>query len=285
MGESVTRRGVFRLFRSTVSKWSDHNAPRLGAAIAYYALLSIAPLLILMVAICELVFNKATAEQTLFHQIQLLLGASGAEILKVLIGNSARVGNSILASVIALIALLFGASGVFVELRQSLNDIWDAPEPAFGWREVIWQRLVSFGMILALGILMLASLILSTVISAAHKRIAGFGLLPSGAWSQAASFAVSLLAVMLLFALIFRYVPDVRVRWRAVMIGAAVTTVLFEAGKALLAFYLRTAAVGSTYGAAGSLIAFVVWVYYSAQIFFFGAIFTRVYADARRTST
>lgn len=278
----MTRNTVWHLLRSTVSRWSDYNVPRLGAALAYYALLSAAPLLVLMVAICEMVFNKTTTEQDLFYQIQRVIGTSGADILKVLIGNSARAGNGILATVIASVTLLFGASGVFVELRQSLNDIWGVPEPVSSWREVVWQRLFSFGMILVLGILMLASLMLSTAIHAAHKVMAGFSFVYASLWNQVASFAISAVALLFLFALIFRYVPDNRVRWRTVLIGAAVTTLFFEAGKVLLALYLRNAAVGSTYGAAGSLIAFVVWVYYSAQIFFFGAIFTRLYADARR---
>jgi membrane protein len=274
---------VIEVLRSTAEKWSAHNAPRLGASLAYYTLLSLAPLLILIVAICGLVFAKSTAEHKVLQQAQDLAGDSGARTLKMLLDNTHHARSGIIATLAALVALLFGASGVFVELRESLNTIWEAPKKLSGLRGVLWQRLVSFGMVLTLGFLLLSSLL----VSAGLGLLARFfrDMLPphTAIVSEAANFVISVVAVAVLFALIFKFVPDVSLPWRDVGVGALVTAILFSVGRALVALYLETAGVGSTYGAAGSLVALVVWVYYSAQIFFFGAVFTRVWADRSRS--
>ncbi len=276
-----SRKAALQLLQATLTKWSAHNAPRLGAALAYYTLLSIAPLLILIVAICGLVFDRNTAESQLVDQVRAVAGYATAKTLKSLIDNARHTGTGVFATIIALVTLFFGASGVFMELRDSLNIIWDAPpNRSSGWRGMVGQRLASFGMVLALGFLLLVSLALSTVLTATEKVFRGYLPVGTAVWSEVTNFVILLVAVSILFALIFKFVPDVPIAWRDVTIGAIATAVLFDIGKALLALYLGTAAVGSTYGAAGSLVAFVVWVYYSAQIFFFGAEFTRVYADA-----
>jgi membrane protein len=271
---------ILKLLKDTFNGWNSHNAPRLGAALAYYTLLSIAPLLILIVAIFGLAFDQSTAEHNLISQVQSMVGASAARSLQAVLENAHEKSSGIVASLIAILTLLFGASGVFVELRDSLNTIWDAPPPASSnWKSLIWQRIVSFGMVLALGFLLLVSLVLSAAFAVVTKFFAGY--LPMGAavWGEVANLIVPLVGISVLFALIYKFVPDVRVDWRDVIIGAVATAILFQVGKALLALYLATAGVGSTYGAAGSLVAFVVWVYYSAQIFFFGAVFTHVYAE------
>ncbi len=277
---ALSRREAFELLKKTASQWSGHNAPRLGAALAYYTLLSIAPLVILIVAMCGLAFDKNTAEHQLLYQVQSMAGPSAAKAMQSVLDNTHQKSSGILASVLALVTLLFGASGVFVELRDSLNTIWDAPpRPSSAWRDFIWQRLVSFGMVLALGFLLLVSLVLSATLAVVIKFFEGYLPLRAAIWGEVANFIIPLLAISILFALIFKFLPEVPIRWRDVVIGAVATAVLFEIGKALLALYLATAAVGSAYGAAGSLVAFVVWIYYSAQIFFFGAIFTQVYAN------
>jgi membrane protein len=275
----ITRSEAFALLGSAAEKWNDHNAPRLGAALAFYTLLSLAPLLILAVGICGLVFSRSTVEQNLLIQIQRIAGAYSAGLVKTLIENPQHTKSGVVAGVSALLTLFFGASGVFAELRDSLNLIWDAPPRFAGWRGMIWQRLLSFGMVLALGFLVMASLILSTVFSLVAKFFGNLVPANTVIVGEVSNTALSFLAISILFALIFKFVPDAEICWRDVIIGAFMTSVLFNIGKMLLTLYLRTAGVGSAYGAAGSVVALVVWVYYSAQIFLYGAVLTRVYAD------
>lgn len=275
----MTRDEALHLIKATASQWNHHNAPRLGAALAYYALLSIAPLLVLIVAICGLVFDKNTTEQHLLGQVRAAVGPVVAKSLKSLIDDAHQISRGIFATIAAVTTLLFGASGVFMELRDSLNTIWDAPAtPSSTWRNLVWQRVVSFGMVLALGFLLLVSLVLSTALAVITKFFEGYIPIRAAIWGEVANFALQLIAVSILFVLIFKFVPDVPITWRDVAIGGIATAVLFQVGKALLSLYMVTVGVGSAYGAAGSIVAFVVWVYYSAQIFFFGAIFTNVYA-------
>lgn len=266
------------LVTETYRCWSDHNAPRLGASLAYYSLLSIAPLMILVVAICGLVFRQS-AEQAVLAQTQEYIGSGGASALKMLLDNAHRPRAGIVASIIAVVTLLFGASGVFTELQSSLNAIWDAkPKVSGGVWSLIRQRIGSFLMVLALGALLLLSLLLSATLAIVEKFATNYVPLPPVA-GELINLLVSLAVLIVFFALVFKFVPEVPIRWYDVWIGAAVTAVLFVIGKALLAIYFSKAAVGSTYGAAGSLVAFVIWVYYSAQIFFFGAMFTRIFAQ------
>jgi membrane protein len=272
-------RSLPRLLKTTASRWSGHNAPRLGAALAYYTLLSIAPLSILVVAICGAVFSQNTAEDQILARVREMAGPSTAATIKTLLMNTHQ-HSGIVATVIAFITLLFGASGVFVELRDSLNIIWNAPPPtSSGWRSMVSQRLISFAMVLGLCLLLLISLILSAGLTIVERFFADVVPLNVSVLGEAANIIFTLLAFAILFGVIFKWVPNVPVRWEEVGVGALSTAVFFTIGKILLAFYFATAAVGSTYGAAGSLVALVAWVYYSAQIFFFGAEFTRVYAD------
>jgi membrane protein len=283
---AMPAREALQLFKSAASSWNACNAPRLGASLAYYALLSLAPLLILLVALCALLFNQTTVETDLLADVRDVAGYAEAQTLKSFFDNAQRPSTGIPATSIALITLLFGASGVFVELRDSMNIIWDAPKSrsSSAFRQFLAQRLISFAMVLALGTLVLASLVLSagaTMVERFFTRPLPLHLTVLGG---VANDAVSLVALVILFALLFKFVPAVRVRWNDVIAGAILTAVLFEIGKALLALYIGTAGVGSAYGAAGSLVALVVWVYYSAQILFFGAAFTRAYAGRSRSS-
>ncbi len=267
------------LLKAAGLRWNAYNVPRLGAALAYYTLLSMAPLSILVVGICGLIFSHNAAEQQILETVREAAGPSSASTIKMLLDNTHQ-RSGILATVIAFVTLLFGSSGVFVELRDSLNIIWEAPPPtSSGWRSLVRQRLISFLMVLAVCILLLTSLLLSAGFAIVEKLFHGFAPFHISLLSQVANVLFTLLMFAILFGLIFKFVPNVPVRWEEVGIGSIATALLFTAGKALLALYFATAAVGSTYGAAGSLVALVVWVYYSAQIFFFGAVFTRVYAD------
>ncbi len=275
----ITGKEALSLLGASASRWNAHNAPRLGASLAYYALLSLAPLSILLVAIASLIFSRSAAESNLLQQMERVVGHSGAQTLRTAIDASHHPGSGALAGITAACALFFGASGMFVELRNSLNLIWNVPEKPWNWRGLIIQRLVSFVTILVLGGLLLLSLLVTAVLGVLARFLGD--LIPAGtiAGGEIVNLLVSPVVIAALFALIFKYVPDVPVAWRDVLGGAVVTSILFSLGRTGLSFYLRTAGVGSAYGAAGSLVALVVWVYYSAQIFFFGAILTRIYAE------
>jgi membrane protein len=271
---------VVRLLKQTAARWNEHRAPSLGASLAYYTLLSLAPLAVLVVALAGVFLSRSTAEQDVIYQARQLAGDSAADTLRSVLASSRQAQGGIIASTLAIVTLLFGASGVFAELRQSLNIIWDAPPESSDIRSLIMQRLATFVMVIMLGVLLLLSLLVSAAIGLGEHYFAERVPEGTAVISEITNIVATLLAISVFFALIFKFVPNVKITWRDVAIGAVFTAILFTIGRMLLAFYLATAGVGSTYGAAGSLVALVVWVYYSAQIFFFGAVFTRVYADS-----
>lgn len=245
---------------------------------AFYSILSFAPLLVLVTAIIGFVFGHESAHGALVSEARQLIGDRGAETAESLLKSADKPASGTLASIIAFVTLLFGASGVFTELQAALNIMWDAPKKeSSGLMSMVKQRLFSFGMVLSVGFLLLVSLLLSSALAFVGHS---FGqVLPLPAFVlQILNFALSFVVVTALFALMFKYLPDVPVTWRQVTVGAIGTALLFTIGKFLLGIYLGKASVGSTYGAAGSLVAVVVWIYYSAQIFFFGAEYTRLYA-------
>jgi membrane protein len=268
------------LLKETYKRWSGHQAPRLGASLAFYTLLSLAPLLILTAAVIALVFTKETAHKDLVDQARQMMGTRGADIVNSLLATAQQPSSGIFASIVAFLILLFGASGVFIELRGALNTIWEVKAQAnAGWKGMLKERLFSFGMVLSIGFLLLVSLLLSAALAFIGKFFGQLVPIPP-AVLEAANFVLSFAVITVLFALMFKFVPAVRIPWRDVRIGAIGTALLFTIGKFLLGLYLGKASVGSAYGAAGSLVAVIVWVYYSAQIFFFGAEFTRVYSDS-----
>jgi membrane protein len=274
-------RVAWDLLKATATKWLADDAPRLGAALAFYTMLSVAPLLVVVAAIAGLVYGQEAARGELVQQLEGLVGRQGAEALQSMLANAYHPGAGVIASVVGVIVLLLGATGVFVELQGSLNRIWGAQSRAPGGAWGFFRaRLLSFLMILAVGLLLLASLLLSAALTAVghHFGGAGWPLL----W-RAINLVVSLGVITVLFALLFKLLPDAGVAWKDVWVGAALTGVLFTIGKYLIGLYLGSSALGSTYGAAGSLAVFLVWVYYSAQILFFGAEFTQVYASRHGT--
>jgi membrane protein len=273
-------KALWELLRMTAAEWSQDQAPRLGAALAYYAIFSLAPLLVLAISIVALVgVEREVATSQVISQVQSLAGPDTAESIQEIVENSNKPATGILATVIGLVALLFGASGVFGELQHSLNAIWDIePKPKQGVWSMLKDRFFSFSMVLGTGFLLLVSLIISAGLAAVGEVFTG--LLPG--WEavlQVINFVVSLAVITALFALIFKYVPDAKIAWGDVWIGAAVTAVLFSVGKLLIGLYIGHSSFSSTYGAAASLIVILLWVYYSAQILFFGAEFTQVYAN------
>ena len=263
--------------------WDDHEAPRLGAALAFYTLLSLAPLVILVMAVGAIAFGHSAAQDQIISQVQGMIGSDGANAVRTMIANAQKPASGILASVVGVITLLFGASGVFGELRSALNKIWGVkPVSGSGIAGLIKERFFSFGMVLAIGFLLLVSLVVSAALAALGKFCGG--ILPVPEWVLSAiNFILSFAGVAILFALIFKYVPETRIAWTDVTTGAIATAFLFTVGKFLIGLYLGRTGLGSAYWAAGSLIVVIVWVYYSAMIFFFGAEFTHVMASSPPT--
>ncbi|HLJ15488.1 MAG TPA: YihY/virulence factor BrkB family protein [Bryobacteraceae bacterium] len=268
-------RKLAALWGEAFEKWSDHDAPRLGAALAFYTLFSLAPLLVFLVGLLSIVFGKPAVQQRIVDESVLLVGRQGAETIRGLMAP--KPGAARTASLLASLVLLFGASGVFRELQSDLNEIWDVKPPPFSFRRLFSQQLFAFALVLGIGLLLLASM-LATIAVSLIGRFLPFRIPIPVTLLQTANALVSFGLVVLLFGLIFRLVPDRKLPWRVVWIGAAVSAVLFGIGKALLGFYFGWASVGSAYGAAGSLVAVVVWIYYSAQIFLLGAEFTWIYS-------
>jgi membrane protein len=271
------------LMKRTYTEWDNHQATRFGASVALYTLFSIAPLLLLVAAVVALVFSHEQAQTALIDQARSLMGQRGAEAVQSVLQSAQKPSSGLIATVVAFITLLFGASGVFIELREALNAMWDAKaRSSSGIMGMIKDRLFSFGMVLSVGFLLLVSLLLSAGMAFIEKFFGNVVPIPAPVL-HVFNFILSFVVVSGLFALMFKFVPDTRVEWRDVSVGALGTALLFTVGKFGLGLYLGIASVGSTYGAAGSLVAVIVWVYYSAQIFFFGAEFTHVYAEQRGT--
>ncbi len=267
------------LFKETVSAWSDDYAPSMGAALAYYTLFSIAPLLLIVISVAGLVFGKDAASRQIFDELRGLMGVESAMAVKGLLQSVSKPHEGILATVIGVAVMLVGATSVFAELQDSLDRIWRAPGMAA--RSGLWNllrtRLLSFGMILGIGFLLIVSLVASAGLSALGTWWAPV----FGSWAllgQVANFVLSFALITMMFALIYKTMPRVQIRWRDVWIGAAVTALLFTIGKSLIGLYIGTSSLASGFGAAGSLVVMLFWMYYSAQIFFLGAEFTSVYA-------
>ncbi|MBD2005350.1 MULTISPECIES: YihY/virulence factor BrkB family protein [Cyanophyceae] len=269
---------IVGLLKETFTEWQEDKASRLAAALAYYTVFSLAPLVIIAIAIAALVFGQEAAQGGIEEQLRGLLGSQGAEAVEEMIANSRKAEQGTIATLISVGLLMFGASGVFGQLQDSLNTIWEvAPKPGRGIIGFIKDRFLSFSMVLGIGFLLLVSLILSAGLSAVGNY---FGhLMPGLPFLQVLNFLLSFGVVTVLFAFIFRILPDAKIAWGDVWIGAAITSLLFTIGKYLLGLYLGNGSVGSTYGAAGSFVVLLLWVNYSAQILFFGAEFTQVYAN------
>ncbi len=271
--------GIFLLFKDTFTEWNKDHAPRLGAALAYYTVFSLGPLLLIIIAILGLIFGTSAAQNQIMSQIQGLVGTEGARFIQDAITSAAKPRTSIIATVIGIATLLLGAIGVFGALQDALNAIWHVtPKPNRGIRGMIKDRLLSFSMVLVVGFLLLVSLVVSAALAALFTYFGN--LVPMSAQvAEGVNFFVSFGVITVLFAMIFKYLPDAVIPWSNVWIGAALTSLLFVIGKFILGFYLGSTSIGSSYGAAGSLVIVLVWIYYSAQILFFGAEFTKAFAQ------
>ncbi|MGH8065053.1 MAG: YihY/virulence factor BrkB family protein [Candidatus Entotheonellia bacterium] len=275
-------RAILALLKETCFEWYADRGPRLGAALAFYTLFSLAPLLMIIIAIAALAFGREIAYTQLIQQVEAFIGAEGARVIQATIENTSRPSSGIAATLIGLATMLFGATIVLSELQDALNMIWKVPSKpgrsmAIG---IIWDRFLAFSIVLGISVLLLFSIVANAVLNAI---IPIFGdILPKPVdWLRTANFAFTLVVVTLLSAMLYKVLPNIEIAWSDVLIGAMVTALLFMIGKFLIELYLGYSSVASVYGAAGSLVVFLIWIYYSAQILYFGAEFTKVYAKHR----
>jgi len=271
-------RQLINVMRCAVMEWLEHRASSKGAALAFYTLFSLAPVLVLVIAIAGFFYGAEAAQGQLLTQLRGLVGAQGAETIQTILAGARNKESGFMATIIASVLLLVGATSVFSELKDSLDEIWDVPAPASsGVWNVIRTRLLSFGLILVLGFLLMVSLVVSAALAVVEDYIGGM-------WKEAAvvmgwvAWTVSFLVIATLFGVIYKLLPRIKLSWHDVTIGALGTALMFTLGKFGIGLYIGNSGAADTFGAAGSLIALLLWVYYSAQIFFLGAEFARQYA-------
>jgi len=270
-------RDIPTLFKEAAYEWINDNAPRMGAALAYYTMFALAPLLVIVVAVAGAMFGAEAVNGRIAEQLQSFVGKETAGFIQSMVAKAGEPKSGTFATVSGVVVLIFGAMGLFGELQGAMNTIWKVqPRPSRGVvTGFLRDRLLSFCMVLGSALLLFASLALTTVVAALGKNMASWNAVLGG---HALTLLVSWVLVTLLFAMVYRFLPDVIVPWREVWFGAIVTSLLFSLGKLLIGLYLGHAGVGSVYGAAGSLAVLLVWLYYSAQIFLYGAELTKVYA-------
>jgi membrane protein len=269
------------LAKQTFKEYSADKAPRLGAALSYYTVFSLAPVLILVISIAGLAFGKDAAQGRIVGELEGVLGAEGAAGVQTMLAKANDTGGGIVSTVVGFLMLIVGATGVLIELQGAINTVWKvAPKPGGGLKGLIRERLLSFGLILSFGFILLVSLILSALLAGLGGMMSN--IIPGWVvFGYLLNYAVALGVMTALIAMIYKILPDVKIAWRDVWVGALVTSVLFQIGKFAIGLYIGKASVGSPFGAAGSLAVLLVWVYYSSQIILLGAEFTRVSALRR----
>jgi membrane protein len=275
----VAGHGLWDALKGAVSQWMTHNDAKSGAALAYYSIFSIGPLIVVVIAIAGLAFERADVQAQVISGLKGLLGDSGAQAISGMLAGAGQQGEGIFSSIIGTITLLFAAVGVVVQLKDALNAVWEVKStPGTGLWHFARTYVFSLAGVLAIGFLMLISMLLTTALAAFGKYIGTF--IPEVAL-QAAGFLVSFAVISLLFALMFKWLPDTEVEWQDVWIGAVGTAALFEVGKFLIALYVGKQGLESTYGAAASIVVVLIWVYYAAQIVLLGAEFTNMRSRQR----
>jgi membrane protein len=275
-------RELINLVMETIKEWQEDGAARLAAALSYYTTFSLAPLLVLVIATAGLVGGRDATHGLVMDQVEDMVGTEGREFVGSMIENASSSSTGLTASIIGTVTLLIAALGTFNELQKALNRIWDVePKPIEGWgnrvKDFIFKRLLSFSLLLGIGFLLLVALVVSAGLSVINEYLSTIPLL-SNLVLQILNLLISLGLITLLFALIFKFIPDIEIGWRSVWLGAFITAVLFTVGKQLIGLYLGRSDIGNTFGAAGSLALIMIWVYYSSQILFLGAEFTQVFA-------
>jgi membrane protein len=269
---------VTQVFKTAASEWMSHRAASKGAALAYYTLFSIAPILVLVIAIAGFFYGRDAAQGQLLGQLKGLMGAKGAEAIQLVLAGAHNKDSGLMATIVAAVLLVFGATSVFAELKDSLDEIWDVPPPKdASWWDTVRTRLLSFSLVLVLAFLLMVSLVVSAGLALVENFVGGL-------WKDAAMLLgwvaslISFLVIAVLFGVIYKLLPRIKLSWHDVTIGALGTAAMFTLGKFLIGLYIGNSGVADSFGAAGSLIALLLWVYYSAQIFFLGAEFARQYA-------
>lgn len=279
-GSTLRRWPLGKVLSRALAGWWNDNIPRMGAALAYYTLFSLAPILVVSIAIAGLIFGREAVRGEIVGQIEGLLGHRGAEAVQAMLEGAAKPSSSIPATIIGIITFFLGATGAFLELQADFDAIWRVKPKSSGsyLRRIVMQRLISFGLVLGFAFLLLTSLVVSAALAAIHGYMGTTFPTMAVLW-EAVNVVVSLGVITILFAMIYKVLPDVELTWRDVWVGGLVTAGLFTIGKGLIGLYIGTSAFASTYGAAASVIVILVWVYYSAQIVLLGAEFTRAYVD------
>jgi membrane protein len=277
--ERIRKEDVWLLLKTTATQWLNDKCPQTGAALAYFTVFSLAPLVLILMAFFGLFFGSQHARDKIIEQLQYLIDPSGIKVIQDIATSAAKPKSGILATALGIVVGLFGASGVFGQLQDALNTIWGVKaKPGAGVWAFLRARFLSFAMVAGVCFLLLVSLTVESVLRGLSTYLQN--LLPGGHILAMALFLIlDVGVVIVLFAMIFRYLPDIKIGWRDVWIGASLTAVLFVIGKLILGLYLGSGAAGSAYGAASSLITLLLWIYYSAQILLFGAEFTQVYAN------
>lgn len=267
------------VLKQTVAEWQRDKVSRLAAALAYYTTFSLAPVLVIVIAVASFLFEQSTVQTRIIEQLQGLLGENAAGLIQEMLTSRTQSNDGFWATVISVVLLVVGASGLFIQLQDALDTVWNVvPRKEGGLWGMLRDRLLSFGMVLVIGFLLLVSLMLSAALSAVSSMFGDVLLGWDGIW-QIANTVLSFGVITLLFALIYKVLPDVTVSWSDVWVGAAMTSLLFTIGKFAIGLYLGNSSVASAYGAAGSFVVLLLWIYYSAQILLFGAEFTQVYAN------
>jgi membrane protein len=275
----LTAAALWWVMKHALAGWWNDNVPRLGASLAYYTLFALAPILLIATAIAGLVFGAEAVRGEIVGQIQGLVGKEGAQAVQAMLEGAAKPSSSKLATAIGLLTFFLGSTGAFLELQTALNGIWRVKaKPSAGIRQLLLPRLISFGLVVAVGFLLLVSLLVSAALAALDRYMGNAFPALAAIW-QAANVLVSFGVITLLFPLVYKVLPDVDLRWRDVWIGGLVTAGLFSIGKFLIGLYLGRSTLASSYGAAGSVIVLLLWVYYSAQVVLLGAEFTRCYVE------
>ena len=272
---------VFSLLKATFKAFTEDRALKMSAALAYYTIFALAPLIMILISLASIFYGKEATQNQVFNQLNGLVGNEAAMQIQDIIKNIALSQNSTFAIVVGFFTLFLGATGVFMEIQDSINQIWRVKaKPKKGWKKMLINRFLSFSMIISLGFLLIVSLVINGLILAFSAKLSEYFPDVTVLLVQLINASITFVVIAALFAIIFKYLPDVIISWKDIRIGALFTALLFTIGRSLIGLYIESVAPGSAYGAAGSLIVILVWVYYTSAILYFGAEFTQVYAQS-----